>query len=164
MMVVCIGLTAVIGISTAYIMKRLDNMVKLYAESLSSMLMTVACVVLFPKRFTIDAVFIASLLLTLFAIFLYEKDNLKMPGGVLNGCKHTWKSLCHQKARMMVLIVVAVLGFVSVCVVAVNLTVIYKYVSDMKLGVGTAQQTIPPNPAMPHALYHKIRKMPALKQ
>ena len=164
MMVLCIGLTAVIGISTAYIMKRLDNMVKLYAESLSSMLMTVACVVLFPKRFTIDTVFIVSLLLTLFAIFLYEKDNLKLCS-VQNGCKKTWKTLCHQKARMILLVVVAVLGFISVCVVAVNLTIIWQYVADMKIGGGTAEQpTIPPNHALPHVRFHKVRKMPALKQ
>lgn len=44
--------------------------------------MTLACALLFPKRFAVDAVFVVSLLLTFAAIFLYEKDTLSSVEGV----------------------------------------------------------------------------------
>ena len=166
MMLVCIGLTALIGISTAYIMKKLDNMVKLYAESLSSMLMTVACVTMFPKRFTIDAVFIISLLLTFVAIFLYEKDNLNIPSSVQKNCMHTWKSLCHQKVRLIALIVLGVLCFIVLCIVFVYVDDIWNYIGTIQLGVGTDEAQTHEVTKHVKSLVgrHKIRKMPALKQ
>ena len=163
MMLMCISLTALIGISTAYIMKRLDNMVKLYAESLSSMLMTVACVTLFPKRFTIDAVFIISLLLTFAAIFIYEKDNLKIPGGLQKNCVHIWKSLCHQKVRLIVLIILGIISCIAICLVVVYTKDIIEYLGKIQLGAGTEVEA-PTQRVTIRVRHHKMRKMPALKQ
>ena len=95
----CIVFTAAQGVSTAYIMKRLDNIVKLYAQSISSILMTIACTVFFPLKFSLEHVFIASFILTIIAIFLYEHANFNWKS-VVDGCQtytnRLPKSICGQ--------------------------------------------------------------------
>lgn len=73
-----ITLTSLVGtgISTAHIMKKLDNIVKLYTQSISNMTMTFVCFALFPDKFHLDFVFIMCLLIMFAGIFLYETDNL----------------------------------------------------------------------------------------
>ena len=90
LIVSCTIFTSLVGIATAYVMKRLDNIVKLYAQSISSMLMTICCFFLFPKRFSLDLEFIISLILTFVAIFLYESDNVSC-GERVSGC---YKASC----------------------------------------------------------------------
>ena len=82
----CIVFTAAQGVSAAYIMKRLDNIVKVYAQSMSSILMTIASTVFFPLKFNLDYVFIASLILTIIAIFLNEHASLNLNSAV-DGCQ-----------------------------------------------------------------------------
>ena len=59
-------------IIVAIIMKKLDNIVKLYTQAVSSGIMCLASIALFPRMFTFDILFIVSLLMTCVAIYLYE--------------------------------------------------------------------------------------------
>jgi hypothetical protein len=86
LVVLCTMFTAAQGVSTAYIMKRLDNIVKLYAQSISNILMTIACTIFFPRNFSLEYVFVASFILTIIAIVLYEHANLNW-----EGCIAGWK-------------------------------------------------------------------------
>ena len=72
----CIVFSGGIGLSTAVIMKKLDNIVKLYTQALSNMFTSIACTLLFPKVFSINVVFLICLVMILFAISMYENKNL----------------------------------------------------------------------------------------
>ena len=72
-----ITLTAACGIVVAVIMKKLDNIVKLYTQAMSSGLTCLACIFLFPRLFQFDILFIASLIMTSFSIYLYERKSFK---------------------------------------------------------------------------------------
>ena len=72
----CIIFSGGIGLSTAVIMKKLDNIVKLYTQALSNMFTSIACTLLFPKDFSINVAFIICLVMVLFAISMYENKNL----------------------------------------------------------------------------------------
>lgn len=61
------------GLSVALIMKKMDNIVKAYNQSLSNLFTAVGCSLLFPKQFTLDSSFLFSLALVCVGIFLYEK-------------------------------------------------------------------------------------------
>ena len=78
MVVGCIILSATSGITVAFIVKKLDNIVKLYSQALSNMLTSVACTILFPNHFHLSLPFILCLLVMFAAIFLYENQNLKL--------------------------------------------------------------------------------------
>lgn len=71
----CILLASCGGIVTAFIMKTLDNIVKLYAQAMSTITTTLACVFFFPRRFQFDVIFIVCLGMTIAAIFMYETTN-----------------------------------------------------------------------------------------
>ena len=71
----CIILSCTSGISVAFIVKKLDNIVKLYSQALSNMLTSVACTILFPDHFNLNFMFVMCLLLMFAAIFLYENKN-----------------------------------------------------------------------------------------
>lgn len=68
--------TSATGFSTAFIMKKLDNIVKLYAQSITNMIIALICAFFFPEKFHIDAMFVVSIVLIFVAIFLYENDNV----------------------------------------------------------------------------------------
>lgn len=60
------------GLVVASILRRLDNIVKEYAGCLANVGTAVVCSVLFPDKFAFTAYIIASLLLLLLGIYLYE--------------------------------------------------------------------------------------------
>ena len=68
----CIG-----GVAVAAIVKRLDNIVKLYTQALSNMGTSIACTFLFPQSFTLNSVFVLCLLVIFLAIYFYEKKTLE---------------------------------------------------------------------------------------
>ena len=76
LVLMCIVFSGGIGLSTAVIMKKLDNIVKLYTQALSNMFTSIACTLLFPKVFSINVVFLICLVTILFAISMYENKNL----------------------------------------------------------------------------------------
>jgi hypothetical protein len=76
LIIAVIVLTASCGIIVAVVMKKLDNIVKLYTQAMSSGLTCLACIVLFPRVFQFDILFIASLMMTSFAIYLYEMKSI----------------------------------------------------------------------------------------
>lgn len=80
LVVLCVTFSVACGISTAFIMKKLDNIVKLYSQAISNSLTTVACVFFFPKSFQLEGVFMLCLVLTFVAIFLYENENIDLSG------------------------------------------------------------------------------------
>ena len=86
MVIMTVVFTTAHGVSAAYIIKRLDNVVKAYAQSISSILITIACTVFFPLEFILDYVFIVSLILTIIAIFLNEHENLNWDSA-FDGCQ-----------------------------------------------------------------------------
>ncbi|KAK2146987.1 hypothetical protein LSH36_575g02051 [Paralvinella palmiformis] len=73
------GLTVIFavcgGITTAFIMKKLDNIVKLYTQSMSTIMTTIVCVAVFPRRFHFDVIFVVCLVLNVIAIFMYENND-----------------------------------------------------------------------------------------
>ncbi|ELT90198.1 hypothetical protein CAPTEDRAFT_205655 [Capitella teleta] len=76
MLIGCIILSCLSGVVVALIVKKLDNIVKLYTQSVSNMLTSVACTVFFPDHFHINFTFFACLILIFIGISLYESPNL----------------------------------------------------------------------------------------
>ena len=70
--------TTATGISTAFIMKKLDNIVKLYTQAITNMVVAVVSSIAFPEKFLIDIKFIVCLLLIFIAIFMYETENVSL--------------------------------------------------------------------------------------
>ncbi|KAK2146008.1 hypothetical protein LSH36_640g01096 [Paralvinella palmiformis] len=60
------------GIVVAIIIKKLDNIVKLYAQAVSGAITAMSCAILFPEVFQFDVMYIVSFTLTIVAIYLYE--------------------------------------------------------------------------------------------
>ena len=79
LLVTCIFLSGTAGISTAIIVKKLDNIVKLYTQALSNMLTSLACAIFFPNKFHISPLFIFCIVLVFVAIFLYEQKTVESP-------------------------------------------------------------------------------------
>ena len=71
-------LSVVGGIVVATIVKKLDNIVKLYLQALANMLTSVACWIVFPEHFQLNVQFIGCLVLMFLAIFGYENQNICM--------------------------------------------------------------------------------------
>ena len=80
LLVLCLAFSVACGVSTAHIIKKLDNIVKLYSQAISNSLTTVASLLFFPKNFKLDGLYVVCLLLTFVAIFLYENDNIDLSG------------------------------------------------------------------------------------
>ena len=78
MVILCIVLSCLSGIAVGFIVKKLDNIVKLYTQALSNMITSVACTLLFPDHFTLNVLFVCCLLLMFSAIFMYENKNLDL--------------------------------------------------------------------------------------
>ena len=70
----CILLSAISGFSVAVIIKKLDNIVKLYTQALSNMATSIACAVFFPDHFRINVQFVACFATVFAAIVLYERN------------------------------------------------------------------------------------------
>lgn len=109
----CILLTCSSGIVTAIIVKKLDNIVKIYTQGLTNMLTSVACTVFFPSDFHLNTLFTLCLALMVIAIFMYENQNINLKA-VMEYCKD-------RNHRLNVLFVsVATLCFVLICLVLTN--------------------------------------------
>ncbi len=90
----CIFLAGVGGICTAIILKRLDNIVKLYAQITSAIVTSIACMIIFPSEFQFDAVFVTSLILTVVAVVMYERSDIfglpvSLPSPLSRFCRST---------------------------------------------------------------------------
>jgi len=115
----CILLSALSGFSVAVIIKKLDNIVKLYTQALSNMATSVACAVFFPDHFRINVQFVACFVTVFAAIVLYEGntpllDNLgKISTDVFRVCLQSKK-------------LVAILTVAFVCLIA-GLSCTYDY-------------------------------------
>ncbi|XP_013773814.1 CMP-sialic acid transporter 1-like [Limulus polyphemus] len=68
------------GITLATIMRQLDNIVKFYISAVGNVMTAIASTLLFPDKFTLDFVFILSLLILIVAIYLYETKNFDIFG------------------------------------------------------------------------------------
>lgn len=64
------------GIAVASIVRKLDNIVKIYCAALANMFTAISCAFLFPNKFTLDLVFAVALIIMFVAIYLYEKKKL----------------------------------------------------------------------------------------
>jgi len=71
-------LTLASGVAVAVIVKKLDNIVKLYTQAISNILMSFVCAYLFPEFFSLSPSFLLSLLVMMAAVFLYENKGLTM--------------------------------------------------------------------------------------
>ncbi|XP_076308922.1 uncharacterized protein LOC143224643 [Tachypleus tridentatus] len=60
------------GITLATTMRQLDNIVKFYISAVGNVMTALASTLLFPDKFTLDLVFILSLIILIVAIYLYE--------------------------------------------------------------------------------------------
>ncbi|XP_067937391.1 uncharacterized protein [Watersipora subatra] len=72
-----VQLGAMSGLVTATVIKKLDNIVKIYSQSLTGILNAVLSCVLFPRKFTPDLKYGIALFLVLVAIGLYERKTLR---------------------------------------------------------------------------------------
>ena len=72
------------GCLVAIVVKKFDNIVKLYSQAMSNMFMAIACSLLFPDKFRLNALFLCCLVGVFTAICLYEsKENLQMDRAAL---------------------------------------------------------------------------------
>ena len=117
----------------------------------TGMLMTLACALLFPKRFAVDAVFVVSLLLTFAAIFLYEKDTFAsvesgaagVVGGVSFGVAGGGPSYYNRKSNSPLLIaMVALCLSLSVCLLLVVANVLDVEAVASSLRSATARKRV----------------------
>ena len=74
--VACIVLSSASGIVVALIVKKLDNIVKLYAQAVANTLTSIACALLFPEHFQFSFHFFFCLLLMIVAVFVYESQTI----------------------------------------------------------------------------------------
>jgi hypothetical protein len=73
-----IVLSCLSGVAVAFIVKKLDNIVKLYTQALSNMLTSLACSFFFPDHFHLNLAFFGCLVLMFIAISLYESKNVNL--------------------------------------------------------------------------------------
>ena len=98
----CIILSCLSGVAVAYIVKKLDNIVKLYSQALSNMLTSIACSMFFPDHFQLNLAFFACLLLMFVAISLYESKNLDL--GILIADAKLWFLTASMRDKFLVLV------------------------------------------------------------
>ena len=75
LLVACVVMSALTGFTVAIIVKRFDNIVKLYTQALANMATSIACTLLFPEDFHLNLAFLGCLGLMMLAICLYETNN-----------------------------------------------------------------------------------------
>ncbi|XP_013784885.1 CMP-sialic acid transporter 1-like [Limulus polyphemus] len=78
LLVLTVVTTAAQGITMAVVMRQLDNVVKFYTAALANIMTAIASACLFPDKFVLDITFIFSLLILIFAIYLYENKNFNL--------------------------------------------------------------------------------------
>ncbi|XP_077497207.1 CMP-sialic acid transporter-like isoform X3 [Amblyomma americanum] len=71
--------SAAYGLCVAFVMARLDNIIKYHLSATSSVLNTLASALLFPDKFSITPAYVVSLGLLLLAIYLYERKTFTAP-------------------------------------------------------------------------------------
>ncbi|XP_013409202.1 CMP-sialic acid transporter 2 [Lingula anatina] len=72
----CVTLSVTSGLAVALIMKKMDNIVKIYCGALATLLTAVVSSIFFSARFQLDWTYAAGFVLVFTAIFLYEKKNV----------------------------------------------------------------------------------------
>lgn len=75
LLVACIVLGAACGLITGIVIKRLDNIVKIYSQALCGIINAIFCMAIFPDNFLPDWRYFISLCLVIVSIFMYEKGN-----------------------------------------------------------------------------------------
>lgn len=108
----CIALSCTSGISVAFIVKKLDNIVKLYSQALSNMMTSIACSMLFPDHFHLNFMFVMCLLVMFGAICLYENKNWSV--------EDMKNFLAQHRSKIPGIVAVVVLG--AVALVIINMT------------------------------------------
>ena len=116
MVTVCVVLSCASGVAVAYIVKKLDNIVKLYTQALSNMLTSVACTIFFPDHFHVNLKFLACLLLMFLGISLYESKNLEFKALVTQAKQ--WVATATMKDWLMMLLGVLLLVVIMYYVLA----------------------------------------------
>ncbi|CAH1782776.1 unnamed protein product [Owenia fusiformis] len=76
-LILCIFLSGIIGISVALIVKKLDNIVKIYTQALSNMATTIISAILFPDHLKLNVTFAVALVAVFTAIHLYERKHIR---------------------------------------------------------------------------------------
>ena len=69
-------MSALTGVTVAIIVKRLDNIVKLYTQAITTMATSIACAFFFPEDFQLNLQFFGCLALMMLAISLYESKEI----------------------------------------------------------------------------------------
>ncbi|CAH1795774.1 unnamed protein product [Owenia fusiformis] len=88
LMLSCIGMNVAYGFAMKVIVKKLDNVVKIYSQAVSNMATAVVCLFVFPDDVEINSLFMAAILIVFFAIVLYESKN---PELIINNiCNTIW--------------------------------------------------------------------------
>lgn len=77
LLVVCVVLGAVSGLITGIVIKRLDNIVKIYSQSLCGVVNAIMCMIIFPSKFSPDWHYCVSLLLVVVSIIVYEQTGVR---------------------------------------------------------------------------------------
>lgn len=110
----CIALSCASGVAVAYIVKKLDNIVKLYTQALSNMLTSVACTVFFPDHFHLNLPFLGCLFLMFIAIGLYESKNLDIKTAWADA-RHWWATASRRDLAILLLVAPLLLVFLVYC-------------------------------------------------
>ncbi|ELU08375.1 hypothetical protein CAPTEDRAFT_227690 [Capitella teleta] len=76
------------GIAVASIIKKLDNIVKIYTQSLSNIFTSVACAICFPNHFRLTWMFLVCMLIITVAITIYESHQIVSFADILKNVTH----------------------------------------------------------------------------
>lgn len=94
LLIMVVLLASLGGIAVATIVKKLDNIVKIYSAALANMFTAIACSILFPNKFTLSIPFGIALVLMFTAVFLYERKHIDFAGS--DKVKEIFENICDK--------------------------------------------------------------------
>jgi hypothetical protein len=87
------------GIAVAFIIKKLDNIVKIYTQSLSNIFTSVACAIFFPNHFHLTWMFLVCMLIITAAISIYESHQVATFADIARNVRNAVHFIQHGPRR-----------------------------------------------------------------